>query len=655
MNCYDEDKLLIRHSILFIQIMSRRRFNIKLKLNVYILSAATIIFCITIGYISYRLREITYSNAVEIVKGSTREYQSKISAELNVMMESARTIKNAFEVYPTLNPKDRDIFYDQLLTSNIKKHPEYLSVGVYWELKALDKTYKKKNGRFWNGFFREGDKIINQKAVEDTTNQELNTTYYQVRRMNKETIVNPYYDISTKEMKGILMTSLLTPIQNEAGQFMGMVGIDVSLSHMNELIASVKPYHEAISYIISENRTIVAHTNKELTGKNFIHSLAGDSLVFKNEIFSNNLSSNKSFTYTNSTDGQEYFVSFEPIEIGDKNTSWIIGVEVPTKVILSEANLVLGKSVFAGIFGLILLYVLIYFIAVKISDPIIKGVDFAKSISAGNLNTHLTIVQNDEIGDLAESLSIMAARLTKIISEVVQSSDAIAESSLELLDSSVKLADGANNQATSSEEISTSMELVLNRIKQNTQNAKETEIIALQAVKGIQVGNESTKALIQSMNNIVQKISIVGEIAKQTNLLAINAAIEASRYGIQGKGFAVVAAEIKKLAERSQLAAKEINELSSQGLSRAKETGNILLEIIPDIEHTALLVQQIAASSFEQKISSEEINSGIQQLNKVTQQNAGASFELSVNSKNISKQAENLKKLITYFKIEGIS
>lgn len=635
--------------------MSRGRFNLKLKLNVYILSSATLIYCLTVGYISYRLKEITYINSVEIVKGSTREYQNKISAELNVMMESARTMKNAFEGYQKLKPENRDAFYDHLLTNNFAKHPEYLSVGVYWELKALDKTYKKKNGRFWNGFFREGNQIANQKAIEDTTNLELTSTYYQVRRMNKETIVNPYYDLATKEMKGILMTSFLTPIQDETGQFIGMVGIDVSLSHMNQLISSLKPYKEAISYIISENKIIVAHTNTQLTGKNFISTLAADSSVFKTEVFGHKLDSNKTFTYTNPTNGEEYFVSFEPIMIGNNDTNWIIGVEVPTKVILSEANKVLTRTIIAGILGLFLLYIVIYLIAARISDTIVKGVEFAKSISAGNLNAQLAIEQNDEIGDLAESLSIMAARLTKIISEVIQSSDTIADSSLDMLNSSVKLADGANNQAASSEEISTSMEQVLSRIQQNTRNAQETEKIALQAAKGIQVGNESTKALIQSMNNIAQKISIVGEIAKQTNLLAINAAIEASRYGIQGKGFAVVAAEIKKLAERSQLAAKEINELSNHGLFQAKETGNILLEIIPDIEHTAVLVKQIVESSLEQKMSSEEINAGIQQLNRITQQNAGASFELSVNSKNISKQAENLKNLIAYFKIEGIS
>lgn len=633
--------------------MSQRRFKLRVKLNVYILSVATIIYCITIGYISYRLKEITYSNAIEIVKGSTREYQNKISAELNVMMESARTLKNAFEVYPKMKPENRDEFYDQLLASNFAKHPEYLSIGVYWELKALDKTYKKKNGRYWNGFFRERNKIINQKAIEDTTNQELTSTYYQVRKLNKETIVNPYYDQATKEMSGILMTSLLTPIQDEDKKFVGMVGIDISLSHMNQLIASIKPYKEAISYIISENRIVVAHTNTSLTGEDFMVSLGADSAEFKNEVLAHNLGSKKSFTYKNSTDGEEYFVSFEPIMIGNTDTNWIIGVEVPTAVILDEARSVFIKTALTGILGLLMLYVIIYFIAIKISSPIEKSVDFAQTISEGNLNAKLSIDQNDEIGDLAKSLTAMSGKLTEIISEIVQSADNIAESSMELLNSSVKMADGANNQAASSEEISSSMEHVLFRIQQNTRNAQETEKIAIKASHGIQEGNESTKLLIQSMNNIAQKISVVGEIAKQTNLLAINAAIEASRYGAQGKGFGVVAAEIKKLAERSQLAAKEINELSSQGLLQARETENKLFKIIPDIEHTAVLVKQIAASSIEQNVSSEEINQGIQQLNMVTQQNAESSFQLSINSKSISKQAENLKKLIAYFKIDN--
>ncbi len=633
--------------------MGQGRFNLKLKLNIYILSAATLIYCITIGYISWRLNRIAYNDSVEIVKGSTREYRNKISDELNVMMESARTMRNVFNTHRESEPIQRDVFYDTILRSNLENHPDFLSVALYWEIKALDPTYSKMNGRIRNIFYRLNNQIKMQKEVVDTTNTSIKGIYYTARELNREMIWDPYYDVVTKGLAGTLMTSLFVPIQNEGGQFEGLVGIDISLVQLNKLIAEIKPFEESVSYIVGGNRMLVAHTDQTLTGKDFYASLDSDSLAFKTgyEQVRNNMSN--SFTYTNSQNKEEYFVSFEPITIGPNKTNWVIAVEVPTSVILLEARKVLIQAVMTGIIGLILLFIIIFFIAKRISDPIVKGVDFAKKISEGNLNAKLAIQQNDEIGDLAESLSMMAARLTTIMSQIIHSSDTITKNSLELLDSSVKLSDGANNQAASSEEISTSMEMMLSRIQQNTRNAQETEKIALKAALGIQEGNESTQALILSMNNIARKISVVGEIAKQTNLLAINAAIEASRYGIQGKGFGVVAAEIKKLAERSQLAAKEINELSSKGLLQARETGAKLLDIIPDIEHTAKLVKQIATSSVEQKISSEEINQGIQQLNIVTQQNAESSFELSVNSGNISKQAENLKKLISYFRIDG--
>lgn len=634
--------------------MSRKRNSIKLKLNIYILGAAAIIYCIAIGYISYRLRTIAYNDAIEIVKGSNREFRNKISQELNVMMESARTMKNIFNDHRIYDPTNREEFFDRILSSNLENNPQFLSVGIYWEKRAIDENYHKKNGRYRIICYRTNNQIKYQKDLVDTTNTELTGIYYDVRAQNKDMIIDPYYDTVSGDLNGILMTSLFTPIQNRNGQLEGLVGIDISLSQMNKLISHVNPLSESKSYIIGGNRMIVAHTDPSLTGKKFYENQV-DSATFKTGFGQVSDKDSHSFTYYNSEIKEKYFVSLETISIANEPTNWIIGVEVPLRIILKDANNVLYQSILTGIIGLLLLFVIIYLIASRITSPIIKGVNFAQSISSGNLSSTIDIDQNDEIGDLAESLSVMAAKLTTIIRNITESSEIITNNSSELLNSSVKLSEGANNQATSSEEISSAMGHMLLRIQQNTANARETESIAVKAASGIQAGNEASKMLITSMENIDRKITILGDIAKQTNLLAINAAIEASRYGIQGKGFAVVAAEIKKLAEHSQQAAKEINKLSAIGLFQAKETGEKLEEIIPDIELTAQLVRQIATSNNEQKNSSEEINAGIQQLNIVTQQNAESSFELSINSKNLSKEAENLKKLIAYFNIDNQS
>lgn len=631
--------------------MKQRRFKLKRKLNFYILIPATIIYCLAIGYISFQLKEITYSESIEIVKTTTRENRNKISEHLNVIMESARTLRNIFSTHKKYEPAQRDAFFENILLSSLEKNPDFLSVGLYWEMKTIDPKYNKKNGRRRSIYYRTNNEIKLQKEIVDTTNTALKGIYYTARSLNREMLWDPYYDVVTKELAGTLMTALFVPVQDPSGHFEGLVGIDITLEEINKLISGVKPFEESTAYILGGNRLVVAHTDQSLTGKNFPGTLAADSTKFKDGFKQIANYSSASFTYTNSKNKEEYFVSFEPIMIGNNPSNWIVGIEVPTRIILKDAKNVLIAAIITGILGLILLYVIIYLIASRLSDPIVKGVDFAKKIAAGDLSAKLLIKQDDEIGDLANSLSGMASKLTTIMSEIIQSSEIITDRSIELMDSSVKLSNGANNQAAATEEISSTMEQMLVRIQQNTRSAQETEKIALKAAMGIQEGNEATKNLILSMNNIVQKISIVGEIAKQTNLLAINAAIEASRYGIQGKGFAVVAAEVKKLAEKSQLAAKEINELSTHGLIQAKETGEKLLEIIPDIEQTALLVKEIAASSMEQKLSSEEINSGIKQLNKVTQQNAESSFGLSINSKEMSKQAANLKKLISYFRI----
>ena len=186
-------------------------------------------------------------------------------------------------------------------------------------------------------------------------------------------------------------------------------------------------------------------------------------------------------------------------------------------------------------------------------------------------------------------------------------------------------------------------------ISQNTENANLTDNMATKAASEAAEGGQAVGKTVEAMKSIASKIGIIDDIAYQTNLLALNAAIEAARAGDHGKGFAVVAAEVRKLAERSQIAAQEIGGLATNSVQQAERAGNLLSEIVPAIQRTSDLVQEIAAASAEQSSGVAQINSAMMPLNQVTQQNASASEQLAATAEEMGAQAEQLQQTMTFF------
>ncbi len=236
--------------------------------------------------------------------------------------------------------------------------------------------------------------------------------------------------------------------------------------------------------------------------------------------------------------------------------------------------------------------------------------------------------------------------ITKALANVKTIADNVTSASLELSSTSEEVSQGASEQASAVEESSASVEEMAATIRQNTDNARETEKIALQTSDAAKESGQAVLEAVEAMKEIADKISIVEEIARQTNLLALNAAIEAARAGEHGKGFAVVASEVRKLAERSQNAAAEISTLSNSSVKIADKSGNMLSSIIPDIQKTATLVQEISAASVEQDAGTEQINQAMQQLDSVVQQNSSASEEMAATAEELSAQAEELQFVI---------
>jgi len=290
-----------------------------------------------------------------------------------------------------------------------------------------------------------------------------------------------------------------------------------------------------------------------------------------------------------------------------------------------------------------------------ITGPINKGVLFAGRMAEGDFTRTLDIDQKDEMGTLASALNDMVLRLRTVVAEVGGATDNIAAGSEELSASAESLSQGATEQAASIEEVSSSMEQMASNISQNADNARQTEQLANKAATDARESGQAVAHTVEAMRSIAEKISIIEEIARQTNLLALNAAIEAARAGEHGKGFAVVAAEVRKLAERSGTAAGEISELSSTSVAVAERAGEMLGTLVPDIEKTASLVQEITAASNEQNAGAAQINAAIAQLDTVIQQNASASEEMASTSEELSSQGQQLQSTMAFFKVDAIT
>jgi len=274
----------------------------------------------------------------------------------------------------------------------------------------------------------------------------------------------------------------------------------------------------------------------------------------------------------------------------------------------------------------------------------------AQAIAQGDLT--VIIQTRCEQDKLMQAMEEMVAGLSRTATDIKTAAGEVATGSSALSSAVMQLSQGASEQAASAEEASSAMEQMTANIKQSAENATQTEKIAVQSAADAREGGKCVAEAVVAMKEIASKISIIEEIARQTNMLALNAAIEAARAGEHGKGFAVVAAEVRKLAERSQKAAGEINQLSSSTVKVAEKAGEMLEKLVPHIQHTAELVQEITAASNEQNLGVSQINTALQQLQSVIQDNASAAEEMAATSEELSGQAEQMLATVNFFKLD---
>jgi methyl-accepting chemotaxis protein len=424
------------------------------------------------------------------------------------------------------------------------------------------------------------------------------------------------------------------------GEIKGILYVGVKekdLAGIKKIFKNKTYFESGYPFLIDGEGTFIIHPTSE--GKDF-----SDAEFFK-QLKEATTSKGKTYYLWEGKQKYQYFEHIDAINS-------FVSVSIYEDELMEIVRETRAAIIIAIVLAIAIFLLIIVTISRGISRDLERAVKLSEAIANGDLTEELDIDQKDEVGQLAKALNQMTYKLRDIVSDISNETDHMVSASHQISTSSQQLSQGSSEQASSSEEVSSSMEEMASSIQQNANNSKETEKISHVAQEVLSEVSEKSSASAEANGKVTEKIQIINEIARQTNILALNAAVEAARAGEYGKGFAVVAAEVRKLAERSQIAADEIVTLSKNSYDLTQETGQKIKEMLPNFEKTIQLVHEISAASEEQRAGADQVNNALQQLSQVTQQNAAASEELATSAEELNSQAETMKDVVGFFVVE---
>ena len=575
---------------------------------------------------------------------------NEMNIKLNLHSSLVRSLASLAQ--GNLNSISRGVYVNTLkdLTTD---NSDSLGFGIWFEPYKYNGSLK----YFGPYVYKDQEKIISTADYETSDYNYHNQDWYKIgvgKPANNIVWSAPYLD----EVTGVTMISAVSPFYDDSNNFSGVSTGDLNIAVLQNIVHSIKDERTDLSaFLINSDGTFLAYKDQNLVMKKKITE--HDNKDFAR--LGSEIMKSKNGNSIIKIDGEKKLVYFREI----KETGWILCITVSNSKLYAALIRMSVTTIFIALISIIISFLASLYISNKISNPVKAMNEFAQKLSEGDFTDRIEINQKDEIGQLALALNSSADNLEGLISNIVLSAESLSMAVNQISKGNINLSQRTTEQASALEEIAATIEENTATVDRNAENSRNAQTLTQEGVDKSSLGSEQAVVAIQSINDINDSskkisviITVINDIAFQTNLLALNAAVEAARAGEQGKGFAVVASEVRNLAQRSGNAAKEIELLIKESVTKVErgtevvvQSGVFLKEIAESAKTSAILISEIAAANDEQRSGMDQINKAIIELDLATQQNAALVEETASASEVMANQAQEVLSLVSRFKV----